>query len=71
MKNVTVIGGGFSGMATAYYLASAGIGVTLLEKENRLGGMIGTLHTDQGSVELAASGIRSSLKSIHPARQNV
>ena len=62
MRHITVIGGGFSGMATAYYLARAGCAVTLFEKEHRLGGLIGTLKTDQGPVELAASGIRSSAR---------
>jgi oxygen-dependent protoporphyrinogen oxidase len=61
-KHVTVIGGGFSGMTTAYYLARSGAGVTLLEKEQRLGGLLGTLKTEQGPVELAASGIRSSAR---------
>jgi len=62
MKQITVIGGGFSGMATAYYLAQNGAAVTLIEKQQRLGGFIGTLQTDQGPVELAASGIRSSAR---------
>ncbi len=62
MKQITVIGGGFSGMATAYYLAQNGAAVTLIEKQQRLGGFIGTLETDQGPVELAASGIRSSAR---------
>lgn len=62
MKKVTVIGGGFSGMATAYYLAQKGVPVTLLEKQNRLGGLLGTLTTENGPVELAASGIRSSAR---------
>lgn len=62
MKQVTIVGGGFSGMATAYYLARRGVAVTLLEKQHHLGGLIGTLHTDRGPVELAASGIRSSAR---------
>lgn len=62
MKQVTIVGGGFSGMATAYYLARSGVAVTLLEKQHHLGGLIGTLHTDRGPVELAASGIRSSAR---------
>src|SRR5688572_28889732 len=62
MKQVTIVGGGFSGMATAYYLARSGVAVTLLEKQHHLGGLLGTLHTDRGPVELAASGIRSSAR---------
>ena len=62
MKPITVVGGGFSGMATAYYLARRGVPVTLIEKQQRLGGVLGTLNTAHGPVELAASGIRSSAR---------
>ncbi|MEO8382982.1 MAG: FAD-dependent oxidoreductase [Acidobacteriota bacterium] len=62
MNPVTVVGGGFSGLVTSYYLAKNGVPVRLLEKQNRLGGLIGTLQTSQGPVELAASGIRSSAR---------
>lgn len=60
MKRVTVVGGGFSGLTAAYYLARAGVAVTLLEKDDRLGGMVDTLQTPHGLVETAASGIRST-----------
>ncbi len=60
MKRVRVIGGGFSGLTTAYFLAREGIPVSLVEKQDRLGGMIDTLKTPQGLVETAASGIRNS-----------
>jgi oxygen-dependent protoporphyrinogen oxidase len=60
MKRVTVVGGGFSGLATAYYLARAGADVTLLEKQPRLGGFVDTLRTPHGLVETAASGITNS-----------
>ena len=62
MKQITVVGGGFSGLVTSYYLAKSGMAVRLVEKQERLGGLIGTLETPQGPVELAASGIRSSAK---------
>jgi protoporphyrinogen/coproporphyrinogen III oxidase len=62
MKRVAVIGGGFSGLVTAYYLAKEGVPVTLLEKSERLGGLISTLDTPHGPVESAASGIRSSAR---------
>lgn len=60
MKRVTVVGGGFSGLATAYYLARAGAEVTLVEKQPRLGGFVDTLRTPHGLVEAAASGITNS-----------
>jgi oxygen-dependent protoporphyrinogen oxidase len=60
MKAVTVVGGGFSGLATAYYLSRAGIPVEIVEKTGRLGGLIATLQTPHGPVETAAIGMRSS-----------
>jgi oxygen-dependent protoporphyrinogen oxidase len=62
MKRVTIVGGGFSGLTTAYYLAKDGVPVTLLEKDDRLGGMVDTLSTPHGLVETAASGIRSTAR---------
>jgi protoporphyrinogen/coproporphyrinogen III oxidase len=40
--SVTIVGGGISGLATAYFLAKRGIRSTLIEKTNRLGGLIKT-----------------------------
>ena len=62
MRAVTVVGGGFSGLATAYYLSSAGIPVEIVEKTDRLGGLIATLQTPHGSVETAAIGMRHSAR---------
>lgn len=62
MKRVTIVGGGFSGLATAYFLARDGVPVTLVEKQQRLGGLIDTLRTPEGIVETAASGIRNSAR---------
>ena len=39
---VVIVGGGISGLSAAYDLAKAGIPYTLIEKENRLGGVIQT-----------------------------
>ena len=41
-ERVAIIGGGISGLATAYYLGRAGIRSVLLEKSERLGGLIQT-----------------------------
>jgi oxygen-dependent protoporphyrinogen oxidase len=62
MKAVTVVGGGFSGLATAYYLSRAGISVEIVEKTDRLGGLIATLQTPHGPVETAAIGLRNSAR---------
>jgi protoporphyrinogen/coproporphyrinogen III oxidase len=62
MKAVTVVGGGFSGLATAYYLSRAGIPVQIVEKTHRLGGLIATLQTPHGPVETAAIGLKHSAR---------
>jgi oxygen-dependent protoporphyrinogen oxidase len=60
MRAVRVVGGGFSGLATAYYLSRAGIPVEIVEKTDRLGGLIATHQTPHGPVETAAIGMRNS-----------
>jgi phytoene desaturase len=44
--DVVVIGGGFGGLSTACYLADAGAEVTLLEKNEQLGGRASRLEVD-------------------------
>ena len=39
-ERVIIIGGGLAGMSAATALAQLGISVTLLEKENQLGGHV-------------------------------
>ncbi len=41
-REVVIVGGGVSGLATAYYLKCRGIESTLIEKSERLGGLIKT-----------------------------
>ncbi len=45
-NKVAVIGGGISGLACAYRLQQLGLPVTLLEAEERAGGLIGTVEKD-------------------------
>ena len=53
-KEVTVVGAGVNGLLIAYALKRAGFAVTVLEKSNRVGGVIETLDTPLGIVEKAA-----------------
>jgi len=51
MSGVVIIGGGISGLSTAYYLGKRGISSTLIEPRPRLGGVIQTEHVDGCTVE--------------------
>jgi len=59
---VKVVGAGFSGLVTTYYLVKEGFKVRIVEKNSRAGGLIQTLQTPQGPVETAANGIRNSVR---------
>jgi oxygen-dependent protoporphyrinogen oxidase len=61
-RTITVVGAGFSGLVTAYYLVKAGLRVRVLEKSVRAGGLIRTIKTEHGLVETAANGIRNSAR---------
>ncbi len=61
-NSITVIGAGFSGLVTAYFLVKRGFKVRILERTNRAGGLIETIQTEHGIVEKAANGILSSAK---------
>ncbi len=51
MPRVVIIGGGISGLATAYYLSKAGIPSTIVESRPRLGGVIRTEQVDGCTLE--------------------
>jgi len=54
MKNIVIIGGGITGLATAFYLqqfASSAIDTTLIESSPRLGGKILTAHQNGFTAE--------------------
>jgi oxygen-dependent protoporphyrinogen oxidase len=48
---IAIIGGGVTGLSTAYYLAKAGVPSTIIEKRPRLGGVIQTERIDDCLVE--------------------
>ncbi len=51
-RHAIVVGGGLAGVAAAWRLASAGVGVTLLERATRLGGRLATDELDGVRYEL-------------------
>ncbi len=56
MDNILVIGGGLSGLTTAYLLKKQGFSVTVLEANNYFGGRIKTIKTSSGAcLELGAT----------------
>lgn len=57
---ITIVGGGFSGLVTAYYLTKKGCKVRVLERAPRPGGMIETKITEFGLVETAANAFLNS-----------
>ncbi len=62
MREITIIGAGFSGLVTAFYLSQAGWQVRVVERAERAGGMLHTLQTPHGLVETAANGLRNSAR---------
>ncbi|HXI62847.1 MAG TPA: FAD-dependent oxidoreductase [Pyrinomonadaceae bacterium] len=62
MPTITVVGAGFSGLATAYFLTKHGFKVRIVEKSDRAGGLIRTIRTEHGLVESAANGLLNSAR---------
>jgi oxygen-dependent protoporphyrinogen oxidase len=61
---VLIIGGGISGLTTAYYLGKAGIRSTIIEKGNRLGGLIKTDHLQGCDLEAGGDSFLSSKTAV-------
>ncbi|HVS82154.1 MAG TPA: FAD-dependent oxidoreductase [Pyrinomonadaceae bacterium] len=62
MQTIKVVGAGFSGLVTAYYLVKDGFKVQICEQSSRAGGLIRTIHTPHGLVETAANGLLNSAR---------
>lgn len=62
MQTITVVGAGFSGLVTAYYLVRDGFKVRICEQSSRPGGLIKTIRTPHGLVETAANGLLNSAR---------
>jgi phytoene desaturase len=54
-ERIAVIGGGFGGLSTACYLAEAGADVTVLEKNEQLGGRASRLETEGFAFDMGPS----------------
>jgi oxygen-dependent protoporphyrinogen oxidase len=62
MPTINVVGAGFSGLTTAYFLTKQNFKVRVFEKSDRPGGLIRTIRTEHGLVETAANGLLSSAR---------
>ncbi len=67
MPRVVIIGGGISGLATAYYLAKGGASSTIIESRPRLGGVIQTEKIDGCTIEAGPD----SFLSVKPAAMDL
>src|SRR5437867_12551409 len=62
MPTINVVGAGFSGLTTAYFLTKQNLKVRIFEKTERAGGLIKTIRTEHGLIETAANGLLSSAR---------
>src|SRR5215471_18594468 len=62
MRKITVVGAGFSGLTTAYFLTRHGFKVRIIDRSDRAGGLIRTTRTEHGLVETAANGLLASAR---------
>src|SRR5206468_1212500 len=79
-REATVVGAGVSGLLAAYYLKNSGYDVTLIEADERVGGLIQTRQTPWGIAEtgphmiLASPAVREICRklnvSLAPVREN-
>jgi len=67
VPRVIIIGGGISGLSTAYYLAKGGAPSTIIESRPRLGGVIQTEHVDGCTIEAGPD----SFLSVKPAAMDL
>ncbi|MFZ3231535.1 MAG: FAD-dependent oxidoreductase [Pseudobdellovibrio sp.] len=58
-RNITIVGGGFSGLSLAYFLVKLGFNIQIIEKKN-WGGLISTRTSSEMLVETAANAFLNS-----------
>ncbi|MEC0092015.1 protoporphyrinogen oxidase [Paenibacillus macquariensis] len=72
MRTVVVIGGGITGLSTAYYLQkhilrnNLDVNIVLVEANNRLGGKVRTLHEGEFTMESGADSIVTRKTNVAP-----
>ena len=62
METIKVVGAGFSGLVTAYFLTKQGFKVKVYEQSSHAGGLIKTIRTSHGLIETAANGLLNSAR---------
>ncbi|HYR78084.1 MAG TPA: FAD-dependent oxidoreductase [Pyrinomonadaceae bacterium] len=62
MQTIKVVGAGFSGLVTAYFLTKQRFKVQVYEQSSRAGGLIKTIRTPHGLIETAANGLLNSAR---------
>ncbi len=62
MQTIKVVGAGFSGLVTAYFLTKQGFKVKVYEQSSRFGGLIKSIRTPHGLIETAANGVLNSAR---------
>src|SRR5690349_6934902 len=67
-KRVAIIGGGISGLTTAFLLTRKGVDVTLYEASDKVGGNIQTIERDGYIVEQGPNSLLRSPKMIELVR---
>jgi oxygen-dependent protoporphyrinogen oxidase len=69
-QKIQIVGGGFSGLVQAYYFVEAGYSVHMIEKEDRLGGLLGT-HTAQGFTQEQAANAFIANSALESMARNI
>jgi protoporphyrinogen/coproporphyrinogen III oxidase len=68
MKKVCIIGGGISGLTTAFLLKKKGVAVTLFERSEKVGGNIQTVERDGYTIEQGPNSLLKSPRMIDLVR---
>jgi protoporphyrinogen oxidase len=63
-NNAIILGAGITGLVTAWKLAKADYNVTIIEKDNRIGGLSGTMDWDGWKFDFGAHGFFTKHKEI-------